>query len=182
MTGLEVGTYAMISAGAAIAGTAMSAVSAIQQGKQAQASAKFKAEMAQRNATIARQQAAAEEEKQRRLGYMRQGAARAAYGASGVALEGSPLDILEQSAAQEELDALNIRYRGEIGAQSAEGQAALSRMRGDQALSAGYMGAGSAILMGGARAAGMFSKIPSSGGGGSSYYPTDANGELQFDP
>jgi hypothetical protein len=164
-----------------VAAAAMSAASSIQQGKQASAAAKFNADMQNRNAGIARQQAAAEEEKQRRLGYMRQGAARAAYGASGVAIEGSPLDILEQSAAQEELDALNIRYRGAIGAQSAEGQAALSSMRGDAAMQAGYMGAGSAILLGGARAAGIYAKIPSPSSSAGDY-PTDAAGNLQFDP
>lgn len=157
MTGVEIATLAL-----AAGGVAMSAIGSIQQGKQAQAAAKFNADMMNRNAAIARQQAAAEEEKQRRLGYMRQGAARAAYGASGVAIEGSPLDILEQSAAQEELDALNIRYRGAIGAQSAEGQAALSGMRGEAAMQAGYMGAGSAILMGGSKMAGIYAKIPTS--------------------
>jgi hypothetical protein len=161
MTGLELSTYAMIAAGAAVASTAVSAVGAIQQGKAAQASAKFNADMMSRNAQIARQQAAAEEEKHRRLTYMRQGAARAAYGASGVSIEGSPLDILEQSAAQEELDALNIRYRGEIGAQSAEGQADLSLMRGESAMSAGYMGAGSSILLGAARAGSIYAPSPS---------------------
>lgn len=148
----------------AAAAAAMTAASSIQQGRQAQASAQFNSDMMNRNATIARQQAAAEEEKHRRLGYMRQGAARAAYGASGVAMEGSPLDVLEQSAAQEELDALNIRYRGEIGAQSAEGQGQLSRMRGEAASQAGYMGAGSAILMGAAKAYKPGSPTPPGGG------------------
>jgi hypothetical protein len=162
MTGLELSTYAMIAAGAAVASTAVSAVGAIQQGKAAQASAKFNADMMSRNAQIARQQAAAEEEKHRRLTYMRQGAARAAYGASGVSIEGSPLDILEQSAAQEELDALNIRYRGEIGAQSSEGQAALSSMSGDAAMQAGYIGAGSSILLGASKAGGIYARSGSS--------------------
>lgn len=176
MTGVEI---ALISLAAASA--AMTAVSSIKQGQQAEASAKFNADMQNRNALIARQQAGAEEEKQRRLTYMRQGAANAAYGASGVAMEGSPLDILEQSAAQEELDALNIRYRGEIGAQSAEGQAELSRMRGSAAAQAGMMGAGSAILMGAAKAVSAY-KGGTGGGNPASGYPTDAGGNLQFDP
>lgn len=162
-----------------VAAAAMSAASSIQQGKQASAAAKFNADMQNRNAGIARQQAAAEEEKQRRLGYMRQGAARAAYGASGVSIEGSPLDILEQSAAQEELDALNIRYRGAIGAQSAEGQAALSSMRGDAAMQAGYTGAGSAILLGGAKAAGIYAKIPDTQAKLDTYEHTSAGGPWQ---
>lgn len=176
MTGVEIAMGAI-----AVAGAAMTAASSIQQGKQAEASAKFNSDMMNRNATIARQQAAAEEEKHRRLGYMRQGAARAAYGASGVAMEGSPLDILEQSAAQEELDALNIRYRGEIGAQSAEGQAALSRMRGAAASQAGYMGAGSAILMGAEKAGSYYkgSPPPAGGGGLEQFQHTSAGGPWQ---
>lgn len=137
---------------ASVAGTAMSAIGAIQQGKAASNAAKYNAQLAERNAQIARDQASADEARQRRMAYIRQGALRAGYGASGVSVEGSPLDILEMSAAQEELDALTIRYRGELGATGYEAQAALDRAQAAGASRQGYLKAGSEILMGGARA------------------------------
>jgi hypothetical protein len=140
-------------------GTAISAASAIQQGQAAKNAANYNAQMEERNAQISRQNAAIEEEKQRRQGDLRLGSMRAGYGASGVAIEGSPLDILEQSAAQEELDALTIRYRGELGAYSSEQEATLSRYRGATAERSGYMQAGSSILMGAARGASMMKDL-----------------------
>ena len=137
---------------ASIIGTAFSAIGGIQQGKAASNAATYNAQIAERNAIIARQQAAADEQRQRRMGVLRLGAARAAYGEAGVELEGSPLDILEQSAAQEELDALTIRYKGELRGMGAESEAALNRAQAPSLLTQGYMKAGSAVLLGGAQA------------------------------
>lgn len=185
MTGVELATVAMY---ASIAGAAITAVSAIS-GAQAQSNAmKYNAEMAERNAQIARQNAAVEEAKQRRLTVLRQGAARANVGMAGVDLEGSPLDILEQNAAQEELDALTIRYKGELAASGFQADAALNRANASNAMTQGYLKAGSAILMGAGQAAGYASKAsPSSGAVGSGAkafgdYPADASGNFQFDP
>lgn len=163
-------TGAEIAIGLLAGGTALGAVSAIQQGNAANSAAKYNAAIAERNAVTARQQAAAEEDKQRRLAYMRLGNARAAYGASGVNLEGSPLDVLEQSAAEEELDALTIRYQGDLTSRNYLEQAALDRAQGKNAKMAGYMGAGSAILLGAAQGANMYSKLPKSPGAPAGMY------------
>lgn len=133
-------------------GTAFSAISAIQQGNAAKASGDYNAALYERNAQIAQQQSAADETRQRRLATMRAGANRAAVGASGIQVDGSPLDILESNAAQEELDALMIRWNGQNAADSARASGALARAQGENAQRSGYMQAGSAILLGGAKA------------------------------
>lgn len=155
MTGVEVaviaGTAITVGDVMLVAGTAMTALGAMQSAQAQSNAAKYNAQLAERNAQISRQAAAADEERQRRAAYMQQGAARASYGAAGVDLEGSPLDILEQSALQAELDAQTIRWKGEVGAGGYEGEAGLNRSRASSAMTSGYMGAGSAILLGGAK-------------------------------
>lgn len=132
-------------------GSAFSALGAIQQGNAAKAAGDYNAALYERNAQIAQQQAQVDENRQRRLSAMRAGANRAAVGASGISVEGSPLDILESNAAQEELDALMIRWNGANAAASNRASGALASAQGRAAQRAGYMQAGSAILLGGAK-------------------------------
>lgn len=129
-------------------GTVVSVFGAIQQGQQASDAAEYDAKVAERNATIARQQAAADADAQQRDARRRIGAARAAYGAAGVDVEGSPLDALEESAANAELDRQNILYRGRLREIGYQDDAAQSTYNAGQAESAGYMKAGSALLAG----------------------------------
>lgn len=134
-----------------IAATVISAVGAISQAVSARNAAKYNAAVAERNAVISRQQAAANEAAQRRDAFRAMGRIRAGYGAAGVATEGTPLDVLEDSAAEAELDALNIRYKGEIAAMGYESEAQLQKTRAKSALVTGVFNAGSALLSGGAQ-------------------------------
>lgn len=149
----------IIAAAASAIGTVVSVFGAISQGQQAADAARYDAQVAERNAVIARQQAAADAQAQQRDARRRIGAARAAYGSAGVDLEGSPLDALEESAANAELDRQNILYRGRLREIGYTDQAASSRVAGSQAESAGYMRAGSALLSGGARTASMIEPL-----------------------
>lgn len=137
-----------------IGGGLMTAVNAISQGNAAAASANYNARVAENNAIAVRQQAAADEARQRRLAAKRSGSLVAGYGATGVTVEGSPLDIMEESAMQEELDALTIRYNGELAASNFMATAGMERARASNARTSGYMGAGTALLMTGAKVAG----------------------------
>jgi len=94
-----------------------------------------------------------DENRQRRLTAQRAGANVAAAGASGLQLNGSALDVLESNAAQEELDALTIRWNGQTSANSLDAQGALASARGRSAQTQGYVGAGATLLLGGAKAA-----------------------------
>lgn len=145
-----------------IAGTAMSAIGSIQQGNAARQAADYNAAVAERNAAIqnnnailARQQAVSASEQQRKDAARTMGRMRAGYAASGVQMEGSPLDVLASSAAAAELDTLNIVYNGVLKgasydneAQGLRESASMERARGRNAQTQGYMNAGSSLLLG----------------------------------
>ena len=142
------------------ASAAMSAVGAIQQGMAAQAQAKAAQGAAEYNATIKRQQAASElqqanarEEQQRRGTRQVLGQQRAALAQAGIGMGGSALDIEEQSADRAELDALTMRYEGDLRAKGLlaaaegaeyEGRAAIAA--GQNAMTASYLSAGASLL------------------------------------
>lgn len=141
MTGIEI---------AAIAGVVIAAAGAAVSGIQQSNMNKYNAKVAKNNAISAQRIGRAEEMKQRRDAYRRMGAMRAAYGAAGVNLTGSPIDILADSAMEEELDALTIRYNYNSQAQGYQSQSMLDRRRAQSALYAGGFEAGTTLLTGGA--------------------------------
>lgn len=143
-------------------GGAVQAIGAIQAGKAQQAEAnaraqanQYNAKVKEMNAQIARTQANAREEQQRRKGRQVLGAQRAGIAQAGIGFGGSALDIMEQSADTAELDALNIRYEGELqstgllaDAEAERYEAGVNRMAGRNAMKAAYIGAGSALIGG----------------------------------
>lgn len=145
-------------------GTAVSVIGALNQGQQQQQASEYNAAVARNNAIAARQQAEANAAAQQRKARVQIGAMRAGYGASGVGLEGSALDVLESSAAMAELDRQNILYGGALRAQGYESTAGLELMRGENAVTGSYFSAGSSLL-GGMAKSGAFS---GSSGGSSS--------------
>lgn len=159
---------AFISANAATIGTALSVVGALSQGQQANNAAKYNAAVARNNAIASRQQAAAEAAAQNRKARLTIGAMRAGYGASGVGMEGSPLDILEQSAANAELDRQNILYSGETQARGYDSTAGMELMSGKNAVRGSIISAGTSLLSGAAKAgyftsnAGVSDELPGS--------------------
>jgi hypothetical protein len=130
------------------ASAALSAAGAIAQGNAAKSAANYNAAAARQNADIARANAAADAAKQERQGLLLAGRQRAAVGASGITPEGSPLEVMADSALESELDALTTRYRGELQARSYGQDATLQDMRGSSAQTAGYIGAGTDLLTG----------------------------------
>lgn len=113
---MDPATLTAISIASTIASTGMGVMGSIQQGKARQAQAEYQADVARQNQQLADQQASA----QRKEGYdnmiaKRQetakliGRQRAAAGASGATVDvGSSLDLQADTAAQGEIDALNI--------------------------------------------------------------------------
>ena len=89
------------------------------------------------------------------------GQLRANYGASGVAIEGSPLDLLEQSARNAELDRLTIINQGALQATAYRNQAALDRSQGRSALASGGISAAGTLLQ---TAGDLYTNWPGSGG------------------
>lgn len=116
------------------AGTAMQTIGAIRQGN-AEASA------AQYNAQAATQEAAAKEAAQRRQADQVQGQLRASLSKSGVRMEGTPLAVLAESAAEAEIDAQNTRW-------NRDREVAIQGARASNARTAGYLNAGTSLLTG----------------------------------
>lgn len=122
-----------------IGGAVASAAGAVTSGIAQSNAAKYNAKLADQNAQVARDQAAAEARLQREKSEKILGATRAAYGASGVTLEGSPLDLLEESAANAELDNLNIRYKGTLQSRGYMNEASLYRAQARNARTSGII-------------------------------------------
>jgi hypothetical protein len=116
----------------AIIGAMTSAVGAIQAGKAEKGAADF-------SAASARMEAQSRENAQRAAAQRQLGSIRAGVSKSGARMEGSPLMVLAESAANAEIDALNTRYSGQR-------EAALHTARGKNAQTAGYLRAGTSLL------------------------------------
>jgi hypothetical protein len=149
---------------AAIAGAGVSAYSAVQSGQQQKSAADFNAATAARNAQIAQDQGAQQAAMQQRNAAKQLDAARAATGASGVTMEGSPLDALQNSAMNASLDNQTIKYNAKIKAYGNTNEAGMYTAEGNAMQTKGYMTAGSDILTG---AAGAYSIYNRGGAGGS---------------
>jgi hypothetical protein len=144
-TGTAAATAGLFGAGGSFAlgttlgtiGTAVSAVSALSAGRAESGAAQF-------NADAARQEAASREAAQRAQAQRQLGSIRAGVAKSGARMEGTPLAVLSESAANAEIDALNTRYSGQR-------EGALYDSRARNARTAGYMRAGTSLLTGAAR-------------------------------
>jgi len=150
------------------ASAVVGAISAMDSADASASNYNAQAQAAQTNATIARNNASgaqraanANEEASRRKSAYALSQQRAAIGQSGVAFEGSPLDVLGTSAGNAELDALNIRYQGQLQATNylnqglmQEAQAGAAQQSASNAEDAGTLGAATSLLSGGAKIAG----------------------------
>lgn len=130
------GTFAIGQALSTV-GTAFSVMGALQAGRAGQQAAAYNMESAQMEG--AAREAAQRRESSRQLGSIRAGIAK-----SGARMEGTPLMVLAESAANAEIDALNTRF-------STGRQVELERMRGAEARRAAYWGAGTSLLAGASR-------------------------------
>lgn len=149
-----VGSSAFLIA-AVVASTAVSVVGALSSADAQRRAANQNAD-AHEQAAIAARKKAEFEEQRHRLGVQKLiSTQRSLWGKSGLAMEGTPLLTIEDTVVQGELDALAIRYGGDIAAAQARSAANLSRMRGADAQTAGYFAAGSSLLSGATKVAGL---------------------------
>jgi hypothetical protein len=149
----------------AIGGLALNAWGGYQEGKAQQQSANYSARVDQNNATLKDYQAEQTAkigsiEEERHLAKVRQmiGSQRATLAANGVDLsEGTPVDLVTETAGLGEEDALNIRYnamRDAWGlreeAKSLRGSAAYKRVAGSNAKNATFLTTAANTLTGAA--------------------------------
>lgn len=139
----------------AIAGAVMSFAGAAQKANAEEANLRFQqaqykaqADANAYNAAVAKQRAESaqaaygqREEQQRRENRLLLGKARAAAAESHTGLTGTNADVLEQNAVWQELDALNIRYAGDLEATALKNEAGLDTwQQGVNLSSADYTG------------------------------------------
>lgn len=118
----------------------------LQEGYAAAGASDYNAQMAESNAVQAKLQAAEEERRQRVISRKALGDMRTGYAASGITMEGSALDVLTESAAAAEMDALTIRHSGEVKATAYKNEAALERYKAKYQRKAAQLGAASSLL------------------------------------
>lgn len=103
------------------------------------------ADVLKQKADMASQQAATNEDAQRRRGALAIGR-ETSSAAEGSGLGGTNADVIGQSATDAEVDALNIRYGGQVSNLSDTDQANFDDLSASSANSAGYLNAGAAAL------------------------------------
>ena len=134
------------------ASTAVSAVSTIQQGKAQRKAAEYNAQVNEQNAIAAKNKAKYDESIHRERIKRLLSSQKAAIGASGLNLSGSPLLATLDTAEKGELDALAIRYGGTVAANKYKSAAGAYRMKGKSAQTTSYYNAGTTLLSGANRA------------------------------
>lgn len=137
--------------GAAAAESAKSTINAfgsITSGKAAAAASKHNARIAEFNRRVSLSEAATAEIAQRTISGRQQGALRAAIGATGFSGDVGFSNIVADSAATAEVNALLIRHKGALEAAGFKQTAALERQRAKSQLISGFIGAGSALIGG----------------------------------
>jgi len=135
-----------------IAGAAISAYGAMEQAKAGKQAATYNAQLRERDATVALDQSSQDAERFNRKYQQEQGSMLAGYGASGVGLEGSPMDVLRMSATNAKLDEETILYKGRLKATGYHDDAFLNRMAGDTAMKQGTLNASSYLISGAGKA------------------------------
>lgn len=126
-------------------GTGLSALGTLKQANAQASASEYNAKVAERNAEIAQQQGKAEEDAAKRENRLRLGSNIAQASASGRGMAAFS-DVLQDNAAQEELDILTIRQNTALRKAGLLSTATLDRASASSARSAGYMGAGTKIL------------------------------------
>lgn len=130
-----------VAVGAVIGGALLGAAGSISAGNAA-------ASEARTNAALAEMEAAENERRSRRESSALIGRSRAVAAAQGTTLEGSPMLIIEDTAAEAEIEALHVRKGGSLRA-AAFGQQAKA------AQTTGLFNAGASLLGGAATAIGF---------------------------
>lgn len=127
-------------------GAGVAVVGAVSGGRAKKRAAAKEARFKRWQAAYTRDQTAAAVVRQDKIARKTLGAMRAAYGAAGVTVDGSPLDVLAESAAAAELDKLTIQYQGELTAKGYQTDARLTESAGRAADTAGGFSAAGALM------------------------------------
>jgi hypothetical protein len=143
-----------------LASGAISAVGAISAGNAASASSYYNAELSERDAYVSEQNIKTNNaltridvDAKRRDDKRMLSSIRASYGASGLSLAGSPLDVLADTSMDMAFDQRQMTYEGEVRGREgalqtlgAQESAVLNKAEGSSAKTAGYINAAGAAV------------------------------------
>ncbi|MER8487556.1 hypothetical protein NKI51_16830 [Mesorhizobium australicum] len=132
----------------ALLGTALSVGGTLVEGQQRKQTADYQARAYEQQALAEAQNTALELSRERHKQDLLQAQARAKAGASGVGIAGSPAEVLAANARQGQADLDAMLYGSRLRQNNLDGQAALSRFSGKQAVGASIFSAGSALVGG----------------------------------
>ena len=159
-----------IAAGSAILGTGLGVISSIRQGsaqsaalKSQAAGARYNQQVAEMNAQAVENASAYQTQLQREKNQRLLASQKVGYGKAGVTMEGTPLEVMADTAADQEKDIIAQRYNYDIQAWRYRSQAGQYGFEADRSMSmasgattAGYLGAGTTLLTGIGRAVAPF--------------------------
>ena len=132
-TTLSISWGAIAAATLAVASAAVGISTAAVNANQQKAMANYQRQVNMQNAKASKEAAQAKIENQRRQAKFTYGTQLARLGGMGALAEGSPLDIMGQSAGQQEYDNMVTEYEGEVQAIQFQQQAALNKYEADVA-------------------------------------------------
>ena len=162
-------TFLVISAIIGIVSALASATTAVMAGNEQKKQGEYNAKVLAEQAKAEQQKADYEASLLKRNAEKLKARQRHAYLSSGVDVsEGTPLIVMSEQAKELEMDAMAIRYGGNVEAARARQAARYSRYQGKSGQRAGYWNAGSSLLTGMGRAA---SSAGSFKGGGTNTDP-----------
>jgi len=145
---------------ASLAGTAVSAWSSIQAGRERESAAKYNAQMEFVQGVKERAARQLQERRHREATQRLLSRQKSLYLKAGVTMEGTPLDVIGQTAAEAEIDALMIRETGQAAYLERLGRMGMFREMGAGYRRAGYWRAGTTLLTGAGSAMAAYGGIP----------------------
>lgn len=152
-------TAATIAIYASIAASAAAAVGEVSAGIAAGRKGKYQAAVLKQQAKAELEASEAEEAQYLKQESSRRAEMRALYGGSGVQKLGTVPLVLEDAETEAGLQALYIRYGGQIGSQRSEEQADLAEIEAGAKKGAAFTRAGASLLEAGGTFAGGYDKL-----------------------
>jgi hypothetical protein len=147
------------------AGSALQALGSIRGANAARKTSEFNARNLEAQAGTVSRLNVDREEAQRANTRQQLGMQLAAGAEAGGGLGGSDLDLLRASMFNSEMDALNIRYQGQLEAKGLTDEARMVRAQGKEARTRGYMSAAAQLMQGSASYTSSGGQIPNFEGG-----------------
>jgi len=152
-------TAAIVATYASIAASAAAAVGEVTAGIAAGRKGKYQAAVLEQQAQAELEASKAEEVEYRRQESSRRAQMRALYGGSGVQTLGTVPLVLEDAETEAGLQALRIRYGGDIRSQRLGEQANLAKIEGKDEKRAAFARAGASLVEAGSTFAGGYDKL-----------------------